>query len=395
MTLTRRDLLRHATLGSALLAGTVTAGSAFAARVGVPRTPPLPGAPRALGEPDVYAFQLGRCGRVRHSRRGVHRPGRAVDHRAGGPRIGGERIASRGVPADRSRRAEPQHLVSHAAEWAGVDRSGRREALGPTAGRLTRGLARVGVAPADIAAVVITHAHGDHVAGLLGADGAAAFPGARVFVAADEAAFWESDRQDWTGSRVPPEGRTQATTTARKFLSGVGTRLQRASAGATLLPGVTYVPTPGARGHQAVRLTIGGETLLHIGDAVHQYALQFPRPDWTMAFDTRPAQAVTTRRALFASAAAERTRVLGYHLPFPGLGHVRAAGQGYAWVPQPWVRSGPPAAPVHPFRGRGPPTATSTRILASSSRRRSSAARGSSTSTGVKRRSAHRSPARP
>ena len=339
MTLTRRDLLRHATLGSALLAGTVTAGSAFAARVGVPRTPPLPGAPRALSEPDVYAFQLGGVDAyVIHD--GVFTvPGvqSIIAPEAPASEVSAL-LREAYLPTDHVALSLNILLVMLPSGPVLID-AGGGTALGPTAGRLARGLARVGVAPADIAAVVITHAHGDHVAGLLGADGAAAFPGARVFVAADEAAFWESDRQDWTGSRVPPEGRTQATTTARKFLSGVGTRLQRASAGATLLPGVTYVPTPGhTPGHQAVRLTIGGETLLHIGDAVHQYALQFPRPDWTMAFDTRPAQAVTTRRTLFASAAAERTRVLGYHLPFPGLGHVRAAGQGYAWVPQPWVQ---------------------------------------------------------
>jgi glyoxylase-like metal-dependent hydrolase (beta-lactamase superfamily II) len=172
----------------------------------------------------------------------------------------------------------------------------------------------------------------------LGADGVPAFPNARVFVAADEAAFWYSDRQDWTGSRVPVAGQAQSTATARKFLSGVGDRLQRVPAGRTLLPGMAFLPTPGhTPGHQAVRIMLGGDTLLHVGDAVHQYAIQFPRPDWSMAFDTHPAQAVTTRRALFAEVAAQRTRVLGYHLPFPGLGHVRAVEQGYAWVPEPWV----------------------------------------------------------
>jgi hypothetical protein len=39
---------------------------------------------------------------------------------------------------------------------------------------------------------------------------------------------------------------------------------------------------------------------------------------------------------LFAQVAAEGTLVAGAHLPFPGLGHVRAEGGAYEWVPLPF-----------------------------------------------------------
>ena len=342
MTITRRDLLRHAAAGTALLAGTASVATAFppvGRGAGPTLRPPRPSnAPPLAAEPDVYAFQLGGADAyVIHD--GVFTvPGvqSIIAPEAPAAEVA-QLLQDAYLPTDHVALSLNVLLVKTPGGPVLID-AGGGTALGPTAGRLLRGLARVGVAPGDVAGVVITHAHGDHVAGLLGADGAPAFPSARVFVAADEAAFWESDRQDWTGSRVPPDGRTQATATARKFLSGVGSRLQRVAAGGTLLPGLAYVATPGhTPGHQAVRISFGGESLLHVGDAVHQYAIQFPRPDWTMAFDTRPAQAVATRRALFAEAAAGRTRIMGYHLPFPGLGHVRAAGRGYAWVPQPWV----------------------------------------------------------
>ena len=74
-----------------------------------------------------------------------------------------------------------------------------------------------------------------------------------------------------------------------------------------------------------------------LADAVHAYALQFPRPEWMMAFDTVPADAAATRKILFARAAKERLKVHTYYLPFPGVGHVRAVGAGYEWVPQPWA----------------------------------------------------------
>jgi len=67
------------------------------------------------------------------------------------------------------------------------------------------------------------------------------------------------------------------------------------------------------------------------------FALQFPHPEWTMAYDTHPAQAVKTRRKLFKDEAADQITLLGSHMPFPGIGHVRKAKQGYVWMQRPWV----------------------------------------------------------
>lgn len=334
MTITRRTLLwQAATSGTALLAGAALSGPAHAALPGAP----MQQAPTAP-EPDIHAFRIGGADAyVIHD--GVFTvPGVQTMIAPEAPAAAVSQLLQEAfLPTDHVALSLNVLLVQTPSGPVLID-SGGGSVSGPTAGRLMRGLTRLGVAPSAITAVVITHAHGDHVAGLLGADGAPAFPNARVFVAADEAAFWASDRQDWTGTRVPAAGQAQSTATARKFLNGVGTRLQRVPTGGTVLPGIAYVPTVGhTPGHQAVRITMGNETLLHIGDVVHQYAVQFAHPEWTMVFDTRPAQAVATRRAVFAEAAAQRTLLMGYHLPFPGIGHVRAAGSGYAWVPRPWV----------------------------------------------------------
>lgn len=339
MSLSRRTLLWQAAAatGTTLLARVAGAGPWGAAepRPGVPSSPTA-----APLEPDIYAFTLGGADAYVVHDGAITFPGVQTVIAPEAPADAVTRLLREAyLPTDHVAVSLNVLVVRLPSGPLLVD-AGGGAALGPTAGRLTRGLQRLGIAPGDVRSVVVTHAHGDHVAGLLGGDGTPAFPNARVFVAAEEAAFWATavERQDWTGSRVPPAGRAQSTETARKFLNGVGDRLQRVAPGGALVPGVTFVPTPGhTPGHQAVRLTVGGETLLHVGDAVHQAALQFPHPEWSMAFDTRPAQASATRRALLARLAAERTRVLAYHLPFPGIGHVRASGDGYAWVPQPWV----------------------------------------------------------
>jgi hypothetical protein len=77
-----------------------------------------------------------------------------------------------------------------------------------------------------------------------------------------------------------------------------------------------------------------GQQLLIWGDIVHAHAVQFTRPEISIEFDIDQPQAVATRKALLQEMAASGSLVAGMHLPFPGIGHVRAEGQaGYAWVP--------------------------------------------------------------
>jgi hypothetical protein len=67
---------------------------------------------------------------------------------------------------------------------------------------------------------------------------------------------------------------------------------------------------------------------------VHAHAVQFAKPGVSIEFDVDQARAIATRRELMQSTAESRTLVAGMHLPFPGLGHVRAEGKGsYSWVP--------------------------------------------------------------
>lgn len=57
-------------------------------------------------------------------------------------------------------------------------------------GRLFTALSAAGVHTNEINAVVLTHAHVDHVAGLLNKDGRAAFPNAHIFISEVDHKFW-------------------------------------------------------------------------------------------------------------------------------------------------------------------------------------------------------------
>ena len=52
-----------------------------------------------------------------------------------------------------------------------------------------------------------------------------------------------------------------------------------------------------------------------------------------MQFDTDPKAAAAQRKKAYAQAAKEGHLVGAAHLAFPGLGHLRADGKGYAFVP--------------------------------------------------------------
>ena len=73
-------------------------------------------------------------------------------------------------------------------------------------GQFADNMAAAGFDPKAVDMVVISHFHGDHVNGLLTADGTPAFPNAEVLVPATEWKFWMDDGEM---SRAPA-GRCRA-----------------------------------------------------------------------------------------------------------------------------------------------------------------------------------------
>jgi glyoxylase-like metal-dependent hydrolase (beta-lactamase superfamily II) len=202
-------------------------------------------------------------------------------------------------------------------------------------GQFAVNLAAAGIDPKSVDAVVISHFHGDHINGLLNADGTPAFPNAEVLVPAVE---WKYFMDDGEMSRAP-EGRMQTVfKNARRVLeTGLKKKATPYEWGKDVVPGLRAVETIGhTPGHTSFILSSGSDKVFIQSDVTNHPALFVVNPGWHAFFDQDPAQAETTRRKTYDMLVAEKMRVQGFHYPFPGLGNVVKDGNGYRLIPAQW-----------------------------------------------------------
>ncbi len=233
-------------------------------------------------------------------------------------------------------------LLRFAGRHVLVD-SGAGGAYGGVLGHARTRLAALGVAPSAIDTVLVTHAHVDHVHGLLDADGRAAYPNAQLVVNGAETAFWLNEEN---AAQAPDRAR-DSFAIARRALAPYRDRTRTLADGAEALPGISARHLPGhTPGHTGWLIASGGESLLIWGDVVHLPGIQFARPEAGLAFDTDAEQARRTRAGAFDMVASERMLVAGMHLDFPTFGHLVRRGAGYAFEPVIWAptEAGPYAA---------------------------------------------------
>jgi glyoxylase-like metal-dependent hydrolase (beta-lactamase superfamily II) len=96
---------------------------------------------------------------------------------------------------------------------------------------------------------------------------------------------------------------------------------------------VRVIDTPGhTPGHVSIELA-GGDGLIVVGDVAANALVSFAHPEWRFAIDSIPELAITSRRRLLDRAATDKTRLVGSHWPYPGLGVVERKDNAYRFVP--------------------------------------------------------------
>ncbi len=196
-------------------------------------------------------------------------------------------------------------------------------------------LAAAGIDTSAIDTVIISHYHGDHINGLLKADGSLAFPNAEILVPAVEHKFWMDDGE--MSRATKPRVVFGFKNTRRVFTGEVLKRVRTYEWNKEVIPGVTAIGTPGhTPGHTSHVVASGNKTVYVQADVTHAPFLFARHPEWHFMLDVEPIEAEATRRKVYDMLVAERMLVQGFHYPFPSVGHVEKAGTGYREVLVNW-----------------------------------------------------------
>lgn len=199
----------------------------------------------------------------------------------------------------------------------------------PTAGRFESSLNSLGLTVADVTHVVFTHAHPDHIWGLLDDFDEPLFYNATYMMGQVEWDYW------WDPETVNNIGdaRTTFAVGAKRRMEAIKDQVILFNDGEEILPGIGAVASYGhTPGHMAFEVRNNTQSALIVGDAIGNHHVAFQHPEWESGSDQDPAQAVTTRQMLFDRLVKEQIPVVGFHLPEGGIGRVQKSTEGYRLV---------------------------------------------------------------
>jgi glyoxylase-like metal-dependent hydrolase (beta-lactamase superfamily II) len=206
--------------------------------------------------------------------------------------------------------------------------------------RLEANLRLAGITAESIDLVVTSHGHLDHIGGLVTKSGALTFPKAQFVFVDTEWNYWTGSRyeSEISSSPMPDLVKKGMIAAARENLPPVADRSRLVKQGGEIISGVHYIAAQGhSPSHASILFTSGSEQLVHMGDIAHNPVTSLQHPDWTPVFDYDPAQATKSRKAILDRVATDGVMVMGYHFPFPAIGHVVRRDTAYHWDAVQWT----------------------------------------------------------
>lgn len=199
----------------------------------------------------------------------------------------------------------------------------------PSAGKILEALDTIGVSADDITHVLFTHAHPDHLWGVLDDFDDPVFTNASYRIGQAEWDYWTDPA---TVESIGAERASFAVGAARR-LAAIEDQMDFITGGQEVLPGILAHDTPGhTPGHLAFEIRQGTEAVLVVGDAIGNGHLAFARPGWASGSDQDAETGITTRTRLLDQLATDQMAMVGFHLPEGGLGRVERDGETYRFV---------------------------------------------------------------
>jgi glyoxylase-like metal-dependent hydrolase (beta-lactamase superfamily II) len=232
------------------------------------------------------------------------------------------------------RRVSINAFLVHTREGTVLIDTGTGGSLGPTNGWLVRNLEAAGVEAKDVGAVLLTHMHPDHSAGLTDTEtGRAVFPNAALVMHEAEPRYWLDDAEM---ARAPNDRARLMFEHSRAQIAPYKART-RLFSGGEVFSGIVAMPIPGhTPGHTGYMILSAGQQLLIWGDVVHVPEIQVALPDTGTNFDVDYEQAKKSRKKVLDQVASDRLLVAGMHLHYPGFHYLARQGDGYFLHAEAW-----------------------------------------------------------
>ena len=172
--------------------------------------------------------------------------------------------------------------------------------------RVVESLNSLGLSPADIDVILMTHMHNDHSGGLTRKEGdeiVSTFPKATIYVQAIE---WDEVRN--------PNARTRGTYLKENW-EAVQEQVQTFEEWLEVVPGIEMHHTGGhSNGHSIILLKQGEETMIHMADLLLTHAHR--NPLWVAAVDDYPMNSIRAKEKWIQEAYENSYKFFFYHDPF-------------------------------------------------------------------------------
>jgi glyoxylase-like metal-dependent hydrolase (beta-lactamase superfamily II) len=307
-----------AVLAVLALAGCSKSADAPKEEAAAPVTPAVAESAPAQKSGNVHSFMIGELSAMALRDGGLEFPN---DNKVFGVGRTPEEVAAvlgaSGLPTDKLALAI-QPLLVKAGDRVMLFDTGAGTNFGPGSGKLFASFTEAGIDPQSVTDIFVSHSHGDHVGGLVNAEGATNFPNASIHLSKAE---W----QHMSGNAK-----------YAALIAAMKPKVAEFAPGSELIPGVvTAVEFKGhTPGHSGYLITSGADSLLFVGDTVHHFAVSMQKPEWTIAFDGDGATGSRSRADLIAQSAASGQRIYAVHFPFPGIGKFAKQGEGFVWMPE-------------------------------------------------------------